>query len=100
MEPLEVFMEYYNKLVPHIYIPEPAVMEVCSDFVLIHVEGQPSLLLFGWAVGVYVLFPWSTCLDRSPHPQSHADIRLHGALPPFPHIPSWYNLWTLLLNRN
>jgi hypothetical protein len=28
MEPLEVFMEYYNKLVPHIYIPEPAVMEV------------------------------------------------------------------------
>ncbi|PNF40197.1 hypothetical protein B7P43_G08271 [Cryptotermes secundus] len=27
MEPLEVFMEYYNKLVPHIYIPEPAVME-------------------------------------------------------------------------
>jgi hypothetical protein len=30
MEPLEVFMEYYNKLVPHIYIPEPAVMEVNS----------------------------------------------------------------------
>jgi hypothetical protein len=28
MEPLEVFMGYYNKLVPHIYIPEPAVMEV------------------------------------------------------------------------
>lgn len=27
MEPLEVFMEYYNKLVPNIYIPEPAVME-------------------------------------------------------------------------
>ncbi|KAJ4431515.1 hypothetical protein ANN_20113, partial [Periplaneta americana] len=27
MEPLEVFMGYYNKLVPHIYIPEPAVME-------------------------------------------------------------------------
>lgn len=27
MEPLEVFMEYYSKLVPHIYIPEPAVME-------------------------------------------------------------------------
>jgi hypothetical protein len=49
MEPLEIFMEYYNKLVPHIYIPEPAVMEVCSGFVLIrHVEGQPILLLFGW----------------------------------------------------
>jgi hypothetical protein len=32
MEPLEVFMEYYNKLVPHIYIPEPAVMEVKEHF--------------------------------------------------------------------
>ena len=53
MEPLEIFMEYYNKLVPHIYIPEPAVMEVCSGFVLIHhVEGHPSLLLlFGRAGG-------------------------------------------------
>jgi len=67
MEPLEIFMEYYNKLVPHIYIPEPAVMEVCSGFVLIrHVESQPRLLLFDRAGGVYVLFPWSMCLDHSP----------------------------------
>jgi hypothetical protein len=67
MEPLEIFMEYYNKLVPHIYIPEPAVMEVCSGFVLIcHVEGQPRLLLFDWAGGVHVLFPWSMYLDHSP----------------------------------
>jgi hypothetical protein len=28
MEPLEVIMEYYNNFIPHIYIPEPAVMEV------------------------------------------------------------------------
>ncbi|XP_047102645.1 LOW QUALITY PROTEIN: protein PTCD3 homolog, mitochondrial [Schistocerca piceifrons] len=26
-EPLDVLMEYYNKLIPHIYIPEPSVME-------------------------------------------------------------------------
>ncbi|XP_067012701.1 small ribosomal subunit protein mS39 [Anabrus simplex] len=26
-EPLDVFMKMYNKLVPHIYIPEPSVME-------------------------------------------------------------------------
>lgn len=26
-EPLEVLMEYYNKLIPNIYIPEPSVME-------------------------------------------------------------------------
>ncbi|KAG8231248.1 hypothetical protein J437_LFUL005922 [Ladona fulva] len=27
MEPLETFMEFYNKLVPTVYIPEPVVME-------------------------------------------------------------------------
>ncbi|KAJ8881542.1 hypothetical protein PR048_018024 [Dryococelus australis] len=27
MEPLEVFMEFYNKMVPNIYVPEPGIME-------------------------------------------------------------------------
>ncbi|PSN47240.1 Protein PTCD3 [Blattella germanica] len=33
MEPLEIFMQFYNQLVPNIYIPESAVMEVRSNFV-------------------------------------------------------------------
>jgi hypothetical protein len=46
MEPLEVFMGYYNKLVPHIYIPEPAVMEVNMMFLIIDFCGQCVLFCF------------------------------------------------------
>jgi hypothetical protein len=47
MEPLEVFMGYYNKLVPHIYIPEPAVMEVIRKFFIMD--------SVSWASGVIKL---------------------------------------------
>jgi len=33
--PFEQFMEYYNVVVPHIYTPEPAIMEVRFEFSLL-----------------------------------------------------------------
>jgi len=85
MEPLEIFMEYYNKLVPHIYIPEPAVMEVCSGFVLIcHVEGQPILLLFGW--GSMCCFHGVCALTIHTHPQSNADIKTSWSFSSIPPV--------------
>jgi len=28
LEPFDVFMQYYDKIVPNIYTPEPQIMEV------------------------------------------------------------------------
>lgn len=33
MEPFDTFMEYYDKIVPNIYTPEPGIMEVLLIFV-------------------------------------------------------------------
>lgn len=33
MEPFDTFMEFYDKIVPNIYTPEPGIMEVLLNFV-------------------------------------------------------------------